>query len=56
MGDLNEARILVVDDEIANVRLLERLLKQTGYHNLVTTTDPRQVRTLYEELQPAPLG
>ncbi|OLB93162.1 MAG: hypothetical protein AUH30_20660 [Candidatus Rokubacteria bacterium 13_1_40CM_68_15] len=52
MGDLNEARILVVDDEIANVRLLERLLKQTGYHNLVTTTDPRQVRALYDELQP----
>ena len=52
MGDLNEARILIVDDELANVRLLERLLKQTGYHSIVTTTDPRQVRGLYDELRP----
>src|SRR5438876_1642536 len=52
MGDLNEARILIVDDELANVRLLERLLQQTGYRNLVTTTDPRQVRGLYDELHP----
>src|SRR5213078_5361545 len=51
MGDLNEARILIVDDELANVRLLERLLQQTGYRNLVTTTDPRQVRGLYDELR-----
>jgi len=52
VGDLNEARILIVDDEIANVRLLERLLTQAGYHNIATTTDARQVRTLYEELHP----
>ena len=52
MGDLTEARILIADDESANVRLLERLLTQAGYHNIVTTTDPRQVRGLYEELQP----
>src|SRR5207249_179279 len=52
MGDLNEARILIVDDELANVRLLERLLQQTGYRNLVTPTDPRQVRGLYDELHP----
>jgi len=52
MGDLNEARILIVDDELANVRLLERLLQQTGYRNLVTTTDPRQARGLYDELHP----
>jgi len=52
MGDLNEARILIVDDEITNVRLLDRLLKQAGFHNIMTTTDPRQARSLYEELQP----
>src|SRR5713226_1926827 len=52
VGDLTEARILIVDDELANVRLLERLLTQAGYHNLLATTDARQVRTLYEELQP----
>ncbi len=40
MGDLNEARILIVDDEITNVRLLDRLLKQAGFHNIMTTTDP----------------
>jgi len=52
MGDLTEARILIVDDEIANVRLLERLLMQAGYKNVVTTTDARQARALYEELHP----
>jgi len=52
VGDLTEARILIADDEIANVRLLERLLTQAGYHNILTTTDARQVRAVFEELQP----
>src|SRR2546422_4539828 len=46
------ARILIADDEPANVRLLERLLGQVGYRNVRATTDSRQVRTLYEEFQP----
>ncbi len=38
-----EARIVIVDDEITNVLLLERILNRSGYRNLRTTTDPRDV-------------
>ena len=47
-----DARILVVDDEIANVVLLERLLRHAGYRTVRTTTDPRTVAALYDEIQP----
>jgi signal transduction histidine kinase len=52
VGELTDARILIADDEPANVRLLERLLNQAGYRNVRATTDSRQVRTLYEEFRP----
>src|SRR5712692_3742085 len=48
---LKEARILIVDDEVANVRLLERLLARAGYTTLRSTTDSRQVLPLYTEFQ-----
>ncbi len=52
-GDaIKEARILIVDDEAANVRLLERLLERGGYSKLQGTTDSSQVLTLYAEFQP----
>jgi putative two-component system response regulator len=38
-----DARLLVVDDEPANVALLERTLEQAGYVDVVSTTDPRTV-------------
>ncbi|HEX4835940.1 MAG TPA: HD domain-containing phosphohydrolase [bacterium] len=47
------ARILIVDDQEANVRLLEGILKRAaGYHALRSTTDPREVMSLYVEFQP----
>ncbi len=49
---LRQARILIVDDEIANVQLLERLLQRTGYSNPRSTTDPRTVLQHYREMQP----
>jgi signal transduction histidine kinase len=52
VGELTDARILVVDDEPANVGLLQHLLDQAGYRNVRATTDSREVRTLYEEFQP----
>jgi len=51
-ADLTLARILVVDDEPANVRLLERMLGDAGYRQIRGTTDSRQVLALYGEFQP----
>jgi diguanylate cyclase (GGDEF)-like protein len=44
--------ILIVDDEQANVRLLERLLLSGGFSEVHGTTDPREVLTLFDELRP----
>ncbi len=49
---LNDARILIVDDQAGNVRLLERMLHEAGYRNLVSTTDPRDVADLFTAFQP----
>jgi putative two-component system response regulator len=49
---LTEANILVVDDQEANVRLLERILERAGYTNVATTTDPRLVLSLYAQFEP----
>jgi signal transduction histidine kinase len=51
-GELARARILVVDDEEANVDLLEQLLARAGYGDVVGTTDPRRVLPLYRERPP----
>lgn len=47
-----DACILIVDDEEANVDLLEQMLARAGYTNLRSTTDPRQVLTLFDAHQP----
>ncbi len=43
---LRECVLLLVDDEPANLDLLEALLEGDGYTTLVRTTDPRQVAAL----------
>ncbi|MFP3948483.1 MAG: two-component system response regulator, partial [Longimicrobiales bacterium] len=50
--ELLEARILIVDDEPANLRVLERLLNRVGYGRIRTTDDPREVESLFEEFRP----
>ena len=40
---LKKAQILIVDDEPANVLLLDRILRQAGYTNLTTTTSSAEV-------------
>src|SRR2546426_1555860 len=49
---LRHARILVVDDEPANVLLLQRLLGDAGYAAVATTTDSRRVLELYRSTRP----
>jgi PAS domain S-box-containing protein len=43
------ARILIVDDQTANVRLLERLLRDAGYVNVSSTMQPEQVCALHRQ-------
>lgn len=50
--DLTNERILIVDDEPANVTILRRVLEQEGYRNLVPVTDPREVPGLLETAEP----
>ncbi len=45
--DILDARILIVDDQEANVHLLKRLLGEAGYTNLTSTMDPLQVCALH---------
>jgi signal transduction histidine kinase len=42
-SDILDASILVVDDQEANVSLLERMLRGAGYTSIATTMDPREV-------------
>jgi len=43
----HNSRILIVDDEPANLKLLEKMLKAEGFCNLVLISDPRQVKDAY---------
>lgn len=49
---ITRARILIVDDQSPNIRLLERLLTTAGYHRLYSTTVPEQVAGLVEQVGP----
>src|SRR3712207_3958923 len=49
---LKEARLLIVDDQEANVRLLKQILKLAGYTRLEATTDSREVLPLCATFQP----
>ena len=46
------AKILIVDDNASNIELLENLLEQTGYNDVKSTNDSREVVGLYESFQP----
>ena len=45
-------KILIVDDEPANVKLLDQMLQQDKYASIRTTTDSREVVEIYQEFQP----
>lgn len=46
---IKEAKILIVDDQPANVTLIEKMLDIDGYINVISTTDPTQVESMYME-------
>jgi CheY-like chemotaxis protein len=47
--DILNASILIVDDQAANVLLLEQLLAGTGYTNVRSTMDPLEVVVLHAQ-------
>jgi PAS domain S-box-containing protein len=49
---VGRARILIVDDQLPNVELLERLFAKAGYRHLRSTTDSRIVPLHFTEFQP----
>lgn len=49
---LGKAKILIVDDEQANVRLLERLLELIGATRVKSTFDSREAVALFMEFRP----
>ena len=51
-SSLKQSTILIVDDEKANVRLLEMVLAQAGYTNVFSTLDSRETRALFCQLRP----
>ena len=48
-SDILNARILIVDDQAANVLLLERMLRGAGYTSIESTTDPNKVCELHRK-------
>ena len=48
-AEIFAARILIVDDQAANVQLLQQLLFEAGYSLVDTTIDPEQVCPLHQK-------
>jgi len=51
--ELDNEAVLIVDDEPANLMLLDRMLGGQGYNNLVLVQDPRKVLESYRRSRPA---
>ena len=49
---MTKAKILIVDDEDSNLKLLKRLLARAGYSEVVTTFDSREALPLFKQFQP----
>jgi PAS domain S-box-containing protein len=49
VSEILQASILIVDDQEANVMLLEQMLRNEGYTNITTTQQPRLVRAMHEQ-------
>jgi len=49
---LKHCTILIVDDEPVNVHLLERILEESGFTNLFSTTDSTRALAIYKDVKP----
>ena len=48
-SDISNARVLIVDDKVANVQLLEQLLADAGYTSVASTMKPQEVCALHRK-------
>jgi PAS domain S-box-containing protein len=48
-SEILNASVLIVDDQEANVLLLQQMLRNAGYTHVSSTTDPRAVAALHSE-------
>ena len=48
-SDILHGKILIVDDQEANVLLLERMLRSAGYDSITSTMDPTKVCELHRK-------
>ncbi len=51
-AELSTRRILIVDDEPLNLRVLDRMLRASGYTELRTTSDAREALPIFREFGP----
>jgi CheY-like chemotaxis protein len=49
---IQSSRILIVDDQPANVALMDRVLRQAGYSHIASINDPRQFIDQFRIFQP----
>jgi putative two-component system response regulator len=49
---MRACKILIINDEVPNVLLLERVLTRAGFDNFLSTTDSREAATLFDDFQP----
>jgi len=47
-----QSRILVIDDEPANVELLEQLLHREGFNNVISTTESERALSIFHAFKP----
>src|SRR5450759_5987193 len=48
-ADILKASILIVDDQAANISLLEQMLRGAGYDSIASTRDPHEVCELHRK-------
>ncbi len=53
INPVNNERIFIIDDEPANIRLLEKILNGQGYNKLTKIADPREVLKRYLKQSPS---
>ena len=48
-NDVHQGKVLIVDDNPVNIAIVEKILIHDGYKNLISTTDPLAVSSLYRD-------